>query len=140
MSFSIALSMMLFAFNIPLPPAVKSLMVLAFVYGIVQILKSSSVLAPYITGWKAITLNAVLSLLGLLVAIPPAQLYDLQTLGVTLTTWLSIVLGAAGIHGTIKSLSDPTVLARTPDGTIKNVPATLQPVDPIDNKKVDLKR
>lgn len=90
-----------------LPPAVKTLAVLGFVYGIIQILKQSTVLAPYITGWKATALNAVLSLLGLLVVIPADQLYSLSTLGTTITTWLGIVLGAAGIHGTVSKLSGP---------------------------------
>ncbi len=89
-----------------LPSPVKVLAVLGFVYGIIQILKQSSVLAPYITGWKATALNAVLSLLGLLVVIPSDQLYNLSTLGTTITTWLGIVLGAAGIHGTVSRLSD----------------------------------
>lgn len=88
-----------------LPPAAKALAVLGFVYGVIQILKQSTVLAPYITGWKATALNAVLSLLGLFVVIPPDQLYNLGTLGTTLTTWLGIVLGAAGIHGTVSKLT-----------------------------------
>jgi hypothetical protein len=114
-----------------LPPAVKTLAILGFVYGIIQILKQSPVLAPYIKGWVAVALNATLSALGLLLAIPPAQLYDPTTLGVTFTTWLGIVLGAAGIHGTIKSFSQPTVLAiPSAGGTAVNVPAMVVPVDP----------
>ena len=101
------LFLILVAVTLSLPPAGKALAVLGFVYGIIQILKQSVVLAPYIVGWKATALNAVLSLLGLLVVIPPAQLYDLATLGTTVTTWLGIVLGAAGIHGTVSKLSDP---------------------------------
>lgn len=98
------LMIVLFVSLMALPPAAKALAVLGFVYGILQIAKQSTVLAPYITGWKALALNAVLSLAGLLVAIPPAQLYDLTTLGTTITTWLGIVLGAAGIHGTVSKL------------------------------------
>ena len=114
-----------------IPPAVKTLAVLGFVYGIIQILKQSTALAPYIVGWWAIALNAILSALGLLVVIPAGQLYDLTTLGGTFTTWLGIVLGAAGLHGTVKSFSDPTVLATLPGGsaTVK-VPAILVPLDP----------
>ena len=114
-----------------LPPAVKTLAVLGFVYGILQILKQSSVLAPYIVGWVAVVLNAVLSALGLLLVIPAAQLYDPATLAATFTTWLGIVLGAAGVHGTIKSFSKPTVLAVPPGGgTPVNVPAIVVPLDP----------
>jgi hypothetical protein len=114
-----------------IPPAVKTLAMLGFVYAIVQILKQSTLLAPYIVGWVAIALNAVLSGLGLLVVIPPAQLYDLTTLGTTFTVWLGIVLGAAGLHGTVKALSPPTVLATMPGSmTPVKVPAVVVPLDP----------
>ncbi len=93
-----------FAFTIP--PAAKTIAVLVFVYGIVQILKQAPVLKPYIKGWIAIALNALFSLLGLLVVIPPDQLYSWSTIASTITTWLGIVLGAAGVHGTVSSMTD----------------------------------
>src|ERR1700761_835505 len=89
---------------INVPPAAKTLAVLVFVYGILQVLKMSTVLAPYITGWKAFALNALLSLGGMLVVIPADQLYSWSTLGTTITEWLTVVLGAAGIHGTTSKL------------------------------------
>jgi hypothetical protein len=130
---------MILAMAVPAP--MKTLAVLGFVYAVIQILKRSSLLVPYLKGWVAVGLNAALSGIGLLVVLPPAQLYDPATLGVTFTTWLGIVLGAAGIHGTVTSLSAPTILASVKvddQRVIQQMPAMLVPIDakaiPIDPK------
>lgn len=119
--------------SLTVPPAAKTLAVVAVVYGVLQLLKKVPVLTQYITGWWAIALNIVLSVCGLLVTIPPSQLYSTNTLNSIFTAVLAI-LSSAGIHGTVKSLKSlqaPQVLATVPpDPNPKEVPATLVPNDP----------
>jgi hypothetical protein len=120
----------LFFLAITIPPAVKTLAVIAAVYGVLQGLKKIPVLTQYLTGWWAIGFNVVFSILGQLVVIPANQLYTANTLNIILTV-LTTVLSAAGIHGTIKSMSAPQMLASfPPDPQVKEVPATLVPDDP----------
>jgi hypothetical protein len=115
------------AFAVSIPPAAKTLAVIAAVYGLVQGLKQIPALTPYVTGWIAVALNVLFTVCGALVVIPANQLYTTSTLLLLVTTFLS----AAGVHGTVKSLSAPQVLAQTPpDGEVKKVPASLVPDDP----------
>ena len=110
-----------------IPPAAKTIAVIASVYGLLQGIKKIPGLTAFITGWKAIALNVALSACGLLITIPADQLYTTNTLLLLLTTGA----GAAGVHGTVSALSAPTVLATTPPSTIvKEVPAVLVPTNP----------
>lgn len=93
-------------FAVAIPPSVKVLAVVGAVYGILQSLKKVPVLAPYLTGWIAMILNVALSVLGTLVTIPADQLYTQGTLN-ALVTVIITSLSAAGIHGTVKSMSPP---------------------------------
>ena len=112
-----------------IPPAAKVLAVIAVVYPVIQLLKKVPALTPYLTGWVAVGLNAVLTACGLLLTIPPDQLYTTNTL----ITLLTAILGAAGVHGTVASFSTPTMLGTTPPATqIKEVPAKLVPENPAD--------
>lgn len=129
-------AIMLFALT--LPPAAKVLVVIGGVYTVLQAIKNIPLLKPYIVGWVAILLNVLLSVGALFATVPSDQLYTQGTFNAIVSA-IAIGLGAAGIHGTVKSLMPPTVLATTEDGKVKNVPATLQPVDPIANKKIDAK-
>lgn len=95
---------MFLAVALAVPPAAKVLAVIAVIYGVIQGLKQIPVLTPFLTGWVAIALNVALSTLALFVgptAIPADQLYTVNTL----LTVLSVGLGAAGIHGTVASLT-----------------------------------
>jgi hypothetical protein len=91
--------------GITIPPAAKILAVVAVVYPLVQMLKKAPPLARYIKGWVAIALNIALSAGGLLIAIPADQLYTTNTL----IALFQVVLGAAGVHGTVNAFmpSDP---------------------------------
>lgn len=113
-----------------IPPAVKTLAVIVAVYGVLQGLKKIPVLTQFLTGWKAVAFNVVFSVLGQLAVIPADQLYTQNTLNIIVGV-LTTVLSAAGLHGTIRSMSGPTVLATVPSGpVVKEVPATLVPSDP----------
>lgn len=89
------------------PAAAKTLGVIVFVFAALQILKQWSVLQAWLSGWKAVLFNAIFSALGLLVAIPAADLYNWNTIGATFLQWLTIMTGAAGIHGTYSKLTAP---------------------------------
>lgn len=86
------------------PPAAKVAAVSVAVYGIIQALKQAKDLQPYLTGWKALAINAAFCIVGVVVVTPPDQLY----------TWATVasigqaLAGAAGIHGTISKLSGNT--------------------------------
>jgi len=100
----------LFATALTFPPAAKILAIAVLVYGILQILKQSPLIGPYITGSVAAALNLVLNALGALVAIPSDQLYTTNSLLIILTA----ALGSAGIHGTVSKLvysSKPAAVA-----------------------------
>ena len=124
---------MLTTVALTIPPAAKVLAISGSVYGILLGAKKIPALTPYLTGWVAVAFNVVLTVTGILcgqlnqaTAIPPDQLYT----SATFLTILTAALGAAGVHGTVKSMSRPTVLATIPpDTAVKEVPATLEPVD-----------
>jgi hypothetical protein len=117
--------------SVPLPPAAKTLAVVTLIYGLVQGIKKIPVLTPYITGWVAVALNLVLQVCGFFVTIPADQLYTSNTLTLIINGLVLPYLASAGIHGTIKSFSQPQVLAQTPpDGKVREVDATLVPNDP----------
>jgi hypothetical protein len=86
------------------PPAAQVLAVIVAVYGLIQGLKQIPALKPWITGWKAVLLNGLLTAGGLLVTIPADQLYTLNTL----LSLVATMAGSAGIHGTVTALSKPT--------------------------------
>jgi hypothetical protein len=118
---------MLITVALTIPPAAKVLAISGSVYGILLGAKKIPALTQYLTGWVAVAFNVVLSVIGMVIAIPADQLYTENTA----LTLITAALGAAGVHGTVKSMSKPTVLATTPpDTTVKQVPATLEPVDP----------
>ena len=105
------LIMMTVAFTIP--PAAKMLAIIGSVYELLQGAKKIPALTKYLTGWVAIAGNVALTACGLLIVIPPDQLYTTNTLLLLVTT----VMGAAGIHGTVSALSSTTVLATVPPST-----------------------
>lgn len=113
--------------TINLPPATSALAIIGAIYATIQGLKKIPRLTQYLTGWWAVGLNAALAVCGELIVVPADQLYTVNTLLLLITT----ILGAAGVHGTVKSMSPPTVLATVPPSTqVKEVPATLEPVNP----------
>ena len=110
-----------------IPPAAKVLAISGSVYGILLAAKKIPALTQYLTGWLSVAFNVALTIVGLLIAIPADQLYTVNTA----MTLLTAGLGAAGIHGTVKSMSAPQVLATIPPDTqVKEVPATLVPNNP----------
>lgn len=112
---------------VTIPPAAKVLAIVGSVYGILQGLKQVPKFTKNLTGWIAVAVNVLLTAGGLLIAIPADQLYTTNTLVLLITT----ILGSAGVHGTVKSMSPPTVLATIPPSTqAKEVPATLVPDNP----------
>ena len=92
---------------INLPPAAATLAVIVTVYGVLQGLKKIPALWPYITGWKAIALNGLLTAAALLATIPAEQLYTTNTLLALVTT----MAGSAGIHGTVTAMNKPAAPA-----------------------------
>ena len=118
---------LLIAVTLAIPPAAKVLAVSGSVYGILLGAKKIPALTQYLTGWVSVAFNVVLSVIGLVIAIPADQLYTTNTA----LTLLTAALTAAGVHGTVKPMSQPQVLATIPpDTAVKEVPATLEPVDP----------
>jgi hypothetical protein len=92
----------LFWITLTVPPAAKILTIAVIVYGVLQTLKQSPLIGPYISGWVAIALNVILNALGAMVAIPSDQLYTTNSL----LTILTAALGSAGIHGTVSTLAN----------------------------------
>jgi hypothetical protein len=74
--------------------------VLASVYAIMFAAKLNPWVKAHITGWVAVALNVALTTLGLVLAIPAAQLYTLQSF----TSVVVGVLGSSGIAGMVKSV------------------------------------
>ena len=68
------------------------------VYIILQLLKKA---LPQISGVGAIVVNFVISAVGYVIALPQDQWFTMTTLLALATT----VAGAAGVHGTVSSLS-----------------------------------
>lgn len=93
--------LLLTTLTITVPPAAKVLAVVVVVYPFIQGIKKIPALTPHIKGWWAVALNIVLSALGLIVTIPADQLYTTNTAFALLTA----ILAAAGIHGTVSTLS-----------------------------------
>jgi hypothetical protein len=96
-----------------IPTAAKMLAILTLVYGILQIVKKSPLIGPYINGWVAIALNLVLNALGAIIVISPDQLYTTNSLLVILTA----ALGSAGIHGTVSKLTNLPKSAAAPESS-----------------------
>ena len=90
-------------FAITIPPAAKVLAVAVLVYAVMQAAKQSPWLSPYLTGWLAVAINVILTILGVVTVTPADQLYTMATLQAVLIT----VLSAAGIHGTVSKVVMP---------------------------------
>ena len=124
-----AVMMFLVAVALTIPPAAKVLAIAALVYSVVQGLKKIPALTAYLTGWVAIALNVILSATGLLIAIPASDLYTMNTLMALITACLT----AAGVHGTVSSMSQPQMLVVSPPDTqVHEAPAVLEPRNPED--------
>jgi len=78
----------------------KALAIAVVIYPLLQGIKK---LFPALTGGYALALNLALAVLGFVVTVPSAQLVSVDTLVGLITA----VSAAAGIHGTVKSLSTP---------------------------------
>lgn len=98
-------------FAVSVPPAARSLAVLAAVYAIITAAKLSPWLAQYITGWGGVVVNTVLTVIGLIVVIPADQLYSWNSLVSVIVS----VLGSSGIHGMVKNI--PAAPPATPPAT-----------------------
>lgn len=94
-----------FALTVPTP--VKALAIAAAVYAILQAAKASPWLGKYITGWWALILNGLLTVLAFIATVPAAQLYTWGTVEAIVLT----ILGGAGIHGSVQNL---VVKSKTP--------------------------
>jgi hypothetical protein len=91
-----------------LPPAATMLVIVAGVYGVILAAKNSPWLGPLITGWWAVALNVVLTVLALIAALPANQLYTWNGLAIVLVG----VLGSSGIHGMVTNVpSTPSAAA-----------------------------
>ena len=128
---------LLVAVTLQIPPAAKVVAAFILIYALMFGLKKIPALVPYLQGWLAIVVNIVLAVASLFVppsGIQPSQLYTMSTGMAVINAILTAITtsaAAAGIHGTIKSMSQPTVLATVPPSTqVKEVPATLVPDNP----------
>ena len=92
----------------------KVLAIIGLVYTCLQGLKKAF---PAISGWWSVALNVALSVLMVIVALPPDQLWSLSTLTTLLTAGIA-ALGAAGVHGTVQNLGPSST---TPTTTAKGV-------------------
>lgn len=88
------------SFGLPIPTAGQLLVVLTAVFAIMTAAKASPWLSPYLKGWVSLTVNIILTILGLIIAVPANQLY----------TWpgfialIVSVLGSSGIHGMVTNI------------------------------------
>lgn len=80
--------------------ATKVIGVMGAVYAILQALKKTF---PALAGWYAVALNALLSIVGVLVVVPPERFFSLDTLTTAIIALIT-AMGAAGIHGTVSTL------------------------------------
>jgi len=94
-------ALLLLFFAVTIPPAAKVLAVVGAVYVILQGLKKVPGLSNILSGWVAVAVNIIFSACGLLVTIPADQLYTANTL----ITLITVSLSAAGIHGTVSTMS-----------------------------------
>lgn len=92
-----------------IPPAATLLIVLTAVYAIIAAAKASPWLGPHLTGWVTVTVNIVLTVLALVLAVPANQLYSWTTL----VSLIVSVLGSSGIHGMTQNIP-PTPPPATP--------------------------
>ena len=95
--------MFLLAFSISGVDASKVLAIMASVFAILQAAKKAF---PALSGWYAVAINVAISVIGMLVVIPPDKLFSLETL-TTAALALIAALGAAGIHGTYTNVINP---------------------------------
>jgi hypothetical protein len=86
---------LLAAATVPFAAQTKILGIAAVVYAVLQGIKK---IVP-VTGFTSVALNICLSVGGMLIAVQPQDLWSMQTL----TTVLLAGLGAAGVHGTVRS-------------------------------------
>lgn len=86
--------------------ATKVLGASVVIYAALQAIKK---VWPQVGGWWAIALNVALSILAVLVVTPVDQLWTTGTLIAIITAGAA----AAGIHGTVRSLSAPTDVGTT---------------------------
>lgn len=131
------LIVMLVAITLTVPPAAKVVAAFLLIYAAMFGLKKIPALVPYLQGWVAVAVNILLAVASLFVppsGIQPSQLYTMSTGMAVINAILTAITtsaAAAGIHGTIKSLSKPTVLATVPPSIkVKEMQATLVPDDP----------
>jgi hypothetical protein len=85
--------------------SLRVLAIMGVVFAVVQAIKMAF---PAIAGIWAIIFNVVLSVAGVVVAIPAEKLFSYETL----TTVLVAAIGAAGIHGTVSSMRTRAQLKR----------------------------
>ena len=118
-------------------PAAKVVAAFILIYTAMAALKKVPAFTPYLNGWVSIAVNIILAVASLFVppsGITASQLYTTSTAMAVLNAILTAMTtsaAAAGMHGTLKSLSKPTVLATVPpDPQAKEVPATLVPDNP----------
>lgn len=90
----------LLALALTLPPAARTVTVVAFVYTVLQLLKRQAWAVNWLYGWRSIAFNVLLSVAGLVATVPATQLYTWPTAQTLVLT----ALGAAGVHGTIKTM------------------------------------
>lgn len=83
------------SFGLPIPTAAQLLVVLTAVFAIMTAAKASPWLSPYLKGWVSLTVNIILTVLGLVIAVPANQLYTWPGFIALIVT----VLGSSGIHG-----------------------------------------
>jgi hypothetical protein len=128
--------LLLLLITITVPPAAKTLVVIGVVYAIVQGLKKAPWFSTYLKGWWAVGVNYIFTATGLLIFIPENQLYTVNTLMMLVTTGL----GAAGIHGTVATLTTPEMAVTfPPNPEVLEAKAHLTPNNPaavpVDPKK-----
>jgi hypothetical protein len=133
------IAMWIVAVAVTVPPATKVVAALILVYTITMGLKRIPALTPYLTGWVAIAVNMVLAVGSIFVPPNGIQASDLWTTNTFLAiveavaTAITTAAGAAGIHGTLKSMSAPQMLVTTPPSPqIHEAPAILEPKSPAD--------
>ncbi len=131
------MALILVAVSFTVPPAAKVVAAFVLIYTLMMGLKKIPALTQYMNGWVAITINILLAVGSLFVPPNGIQASDLWTTNTFLAvvnavaTALTTSAAAAGIHGTIKAMSQPQMLASIPpDPQVKEVPAELVPLNP----------
>lgn len=88
------------SFGLPIPTAAQLLVVLTAVFTIMSAAKISPWLGPKLKGWVSVVLNIILTVLGLVIAVPANQLYTWPGFIALIVT----VLGSSGIHGMVTNV------------------------------------